>query len=154
MPDFDSVLHPDFLIPMVPERQILEAHSVALRDGRIAAILPREDARLSAASEHIDLPDSVLMPGLINAHCHASMSLFRGYADDLPLMTWLQQYIWPSETHFISPDFIRDGSELAIADLLLGGTTTLVDQYFFPEMTAESRCRPARTLRPLVSASR
>ena len=138
MPDFDSVLHPDFLIPMVPERQILKAHSVALRDGRIASILPREDARLVMAVEHIDLPDCALMPGLINAHCHASMSLFRGYADDLPLANWLQQYIWPSETHFISPDFIRDGSELAIADLILGGTTTLVDQYFFPEMTAEA----------------
>ena len=138
MPDFDKILHPDFLVPIMPRRDILTGHSVAIRDGQIAAILPTPDAQTADAGEHIELPGCALMPGLINLHCHAAMSLLRGYADDLSLMTWLQRYIWPTESHFISESFVRDGSELAIADLLLGGTTTLADQYFFPEITAEA----------------
>jgi 5-methylthioadenosine/S-adenosylhomocysteine deaminase len=138
MPDFDTVLHPEFLVPILPRRKIMTGHSVAIRNGQIAAILPRQTAQDADAGEHIDLPQCALMPGFINLHCHAAMSLLRGYADDLSLMTWLQSYIWPTESHFISEDFVRDGSELAIADLLMSGTTTLADQYFFPEVTAES----------------
>ena len=138
MPDFDTILHPDFLVPMIPRREILAGHSVAIRGGQIAAILPTPDAQATEAGEHVELPGCALMPGLINLHCHAAMSLLRGYADDLSLMTWLQRFIWPTESHFISPEFVRDGSELAIADLLMGGTTTLADQYFFPEATAEA----------------
>jgi len=136
MPEFDTVLHPDWVIPIAPRRQVLTAFSVGLKAGQIAAIAPREEARLFTANEHITLTDCALMPGLINLHCHAAMSLLRGFADDLPLMTWLQRYVWPAEQQFVSPEFIRDGTELALADLLLGGTTTLVDQYFFPEVTA------------------
>ena len=138
MPDFDTILHPDFLVPMIPRREILKGRSVAIRAGQIAAILPTPEAQVTDAREHVELPGCALMPGLINLHCHAAMSLLRGYADDLSLMTWLQRYIWPTESHFISPEFVRDGSELAIADLLMGGTTTLADQYFFPEVTAEA----------------
>lgn len=136
MPEFDTVLHPDWVIPIAPRRQVLTAYSVGLKAGQIAAIAPREEARLFTANEHITLSGCALMPGLINLHCHAAMSLLRGFADDLPLMTWLQRYIWPAEQQFVSPEFVRDGTELALADLLLGGTTTLVDQYFFPEVTA------------------
>ena len=136
MPEFDTVLHPDWVIPIAPRRQVLTAFSVGLKAGQIAAIAPREEARLFTANEHITLSGCALMPGLINLHCHAAMSLLRGFADDLPLMTWLQRYIWPAEQQFVSPEFVRDGTELALADLLLGGTTTLVDQYFFPEVTA------------------
>lgn len=138
MAQFDTILHPDFVVPMVPHRQVLQGISVALSGGRIAALLKESEARAEIASEHIELPGCALMPGLINLHCHSAMALLRGYADDLPLMTWLQRYIWPTEQRFISPEFVRDGSDLAIADLLLGGTTTLVDNYFFPEMTAEA----------------
>ena len=137
MSDFDTVLHPDHVVPIMPRRQVLSHHSVALKGGQIGAILPRAEALLLDA-EHTPLPGCALMPGLINLHCHAAMSLLRGYADDLSLMTWLQDYIWPTERQFISPDFVRDGSDLALADLLLGGTTTLADQYFFPEVTAAS----------------
>jgi len=137
MEQFDTLLHPDFVVPIVPHRQVLSAHSVGIKGGTIASVMPRSEALALEASEHIELAGCALMPGLINLHCHAAMSLLRGYADDLPLMTWLQRYIWPTETRFISPDFVRTGSELAIADLLLGGTTTLADQYFFPEVTAE-----------------
>ena len=136
MPEFDTVLHPDWVIPIAPRRQVLTAYSLGLKAGQIAAIAPREEARLFTANEHITLSGCALMPGLINLHCHAAMSLLRGSADDLPLMTWLQRYVWPAEQQFVSPEFVRDGTELALADLLLGGTTTLVDQYFFPEVTA------------------
>lgn len=137
MPDFDTVLHPDWVVPIAPRREVFTAFSVALKDGQIAAIAPRDQAQNFDADEHVALAGTALMPGLINLHCHAAMALLRGYADDLPLMTWLQQFIWPTESHFISQEFVRDGSELAIADLLMGGTTTMADQYFFPEITAE-----------------
>jgi 5-methylthioadenosine/S-adenosylhomocysteine deaminase len=136
MPEFDTVLHPDWIIPIAPRRQVLTACSVGLKAGQIAVIAPREEARLFTANEHITLSGCALMPGLINLHCHAAMSLLRGFADDLPLMTWLQRYVWPAEQQFVSPEFVQDGTELALADLLLGGTTTLADQYFFPEVTA------------------
>ena len=137
MSDYDTVLHPGWVVPIAPRREVFTGFSVALKDGQIAAIATRGEARNFDADEHIELPDAALMPGLVNLHCHAAMSLLRGYADDLPLMTWLQQFVWPTESHFISQEFVRDGSELAIADLLLGGTTTMADQYFFPEVTAE-----------------
>ncbi len=137
MPDFDTVLHPDWVVPIAPRREVFTGFSVALKDGQIAAIAPRDLAQNFDANEHLALAGTALMPGLINLHCHAAMALLRGYADDLPLMTWLQQFIWPTESHFISQEFVRDGSELAIADLLMGGTTTMADQYFFPEITAE-----------------
>ena len=137
MPDFDTVLHPDWVVPIAPRREVFTGFSVALRDGQIAAIKPRDQAQNFDVDEHVALAGTALMPGLINLHCHAAMALLRGYADDLPLMTWLQQFIWPTESHFISQEFVRDGSELAIADLLMGGTTTMADQYFFPEITAE-----------------
>lgn len=137
MPDFDTVLHPDWVVPIAPRREVFTGFSVALKDGQIAAIAPRDLAQNFDANEHLALAGTALMPGLINLHCHAAMALLRGYADDLPLMTWLQQFIWPTESHFISQEFVRDGSELAIADLLMGGTTTMADQYFFPETTAE-----------------
>ena len=137
MSDYDTVLHPDWVVPIAPRREVFTAFSVALKDGQIAAIAQRDQAQNFDADEHVALAGTALMPGLINLHCHAAMALLRGYADDLPLMTWLQQFIWPTESHFISQEFVRDGSELAIADLLMGGTTTMADQYFFPEITAE-----------------
>ncbi|MDG2460035.1 MAG: TRZ/ATZ family hydrolase [Luminiphilus sp.] len=138
MAQFDTILHPDFVVPIVPRYEVLPAHSVGIKGDTISAVLPRAEALELEASEHVDLAGCVLMPGLINSHCHAAMSLLRGYADDLPLMTWLQRYIWPTERQFISSEFVLAGSELAIADLILGGTTTLVDHYFFPEVTAEA----------------
>ena len=137
MSEYDTVLHPDFLVPIVPRGQVLAAHSVALNGDRIAAIIPRAEAQKVVSSAHIDLAGCVLLPGFINLHCHAAMSLLRGYADDMPLMSWLQRYIWPTEQKVVGPEFVRDGSDLAIAELLKGGTTTLVDNYYFPEITAE-----------------
>ena len=93
-------------------------------------------ARRSAgieASQVLELPGHALLPGLINCHGHAAMSLLRGYADDQPLMPWLEQHIWPAEAAHVSEEFVRDGTELAIAEMIRSGTTTFSDMYFFPD---------------------
>ena len=90
------------------------------------------------AEETYQLSDHILLPGLINAHTHSAMSLLKGYADDLQLETWLNDYIWPAESKFVNYDFVLDGSELAIAEMIKGGTTTFNDMYFFPEATAKA----------------
>jgi 5-methylthioadenosine/S-adenosylhomocysteine deaminase len=125
------------VIPVVPEGEILEHHSIALQGGDILEILPTDEAKTkySPEQEH-NLPSHALIPGLINAHTHAAMSLFRGMADDLPLMTWLNEHIWPAEQRWICEEFIADGSRLAIAEMLRGGTTCFNDMYFFPDITA------------------
>lgn len=133
----DTIIHPTWLIPIAPRGVVLENHSVVIHDSRITHILPTHEARTLAAAEHVELADHALLPGLINAHGHAAMSLLRGYADDFPLMVWLNEHIWPTETQFVSETFVRDGVDLAIADLLLGGTTTFSDMYFFPDVAAE-----------------
>ncbi len=123
---------------MVPEGQILDYYSVALQGGDILEILPTGEAKAkySAEQEH-NLPSHALIPGMINAHTHAAMSLFRGMADDLPLMTWLNEHIWPAEQRWISEEFVADGSRLAIAEMLRGGTTCFNDMYFYPDITAK-----------------
>ncbi|MEY2909294.1 MAG: hypothetical protein RLZZ602_1817 [Pseudomonadota bacterium] len=134
---FDFIIHPDWVVPIIPRGQVLESHSIAVKDGRIAAILTRSEARNVPAEEHIELPGQAVMPGLINCHGHSAMALLRGFADDYTLMTWLNDHIWPAEGAFVSESFVRDGTDLALAELLLGGTTTFSDNYFFPEVAAE-----------------
>ncbi|MBL6969755.1 MAG: TRZ/ATZ family hydrolase, partial [Gammaproteobacteria bacterium] len=125
--------------PIEPDETILENHAVAIHDGLILELLTSEQARAKySATQSFDLERHVLMPGLINSHTHTAMSLLRGIADDLPLMTWLQEHIWPAEQKWVSEDFVRDGSELAMAEMLRGGTTCFNDMYFFPEVTANS----------------
>ena len=133
----DTVLNARWVIPVEPAGT-LEHHSVAIRDGRIVAVLPTVQATAEfTARETITLDTHALIPGFVNAHTHAAMSLFRGLADDLPLMDWLQKHIWPAEAKHVTPAFIRDGARLAIAEMLLSGTTCFNDMYFFPEQTAE-----------------
>jgi 5-methylthioadenosine/S-adenosylhomocysteine deaminase len=116
---------------------VLTDHAVAVSGGRIQAILPIAQARLQyAPKETVARPDAVLIPGLVNAHTHNPMTLLRGIADDLPLMTWLQQHIWPVEAAVIGPDFVADGTTLAIAEMLRGGTTCANENYFFPDVQA------------------
>ncbi|MCK7461538.1 MAG: TRZ/ATZ family hydrolase [Sphingobacterium sp.] len=132
-----TLLNARWIVPIEPEGLILEHHALAIQDGRILAILPREEAAAQFSAETcLNLDGHVLMPGLINAHTHASMTLLRGLADDLPLMTWLQEHIWPAEARWVNPEFVRDGTRLAIAEMLRGGTTCFNDMYFFPEVTA------------------
>lgn len=136
MAEVETLLKPQWIVPVEPAGQALEGHALAIADGRIRAIVPAAEAEQFRAREEITLPRHALIPGLVNAHTHGAMSLLRGLADDLPLMTWLERHIWPAERHFVSADFVRDGTELAVAEMLRGGTTCFNDMYFFPDVAA------------------
>lgn len=138
MQTIDTLIHAHWVLPVEPTDTVLEHHSVAVDGGLIVEILPTEQARQQyQANQTFELDQQVVMPGLINTHTHAAMSLMRGLADDLPLMTWLQEHIWPAEQQWIDEQFVREGSELAIAEMLRSGTTCFNDMYFFPEVTAQ-----------------
>ena len=132
-----TLIHARWVLPIEPSN-VLEHHAVAIDNGKIKAVLPSSEAHEQfTADTVIERPNHVLMPGLVNAHTHAAMSLMRGMADDLPLMTWLEQHIWPVEGQFASAEFVRDGTQLAVAEMLLGGTTCFNDMYFFPDAVAD-----------------
>jgi 5-methylthioadenosine/S-adenosylhomocysteine deaminase len=132
-----QIILPRWLVPVHPEGEVLTDRAVVVTDGRIEAVLAVDElGDRYADAERIELSDHVLMPGLVNAHTHNAMTLMRGLADDLPLMTWLQEHIWPAEQQWVGPDFVRVGTELAIAEMLRGGTTCFNDNYFFPDVTA------------------
>lgn len=133
----DLLLLPTWLVPVEPAGVVLKEHGLGVRDGRIVFIGPREQALRLQAGETRELPGMLLAPGLINSHGHAAMTLFRGLADDLPLMTWLEQHIWPAEARWVSEAFVRDGTDLAIAEQLLGGITCFSDMYFYPRTVSE-----------------
>ena len=137
--DVDTQLNAAHVIPVNPENQVLNNTSVIVKDGRILDILPSDQAstQYTAQVTH-DLDHHILMPGLVNAHTHAAMNLLRGYADDMPLMSWLQDYIWPAEQKWVNSDFVHDGALLACAEMLRSGTTCFADMYFFPESTARA----------------
>lgn len=137
METVDTLIKARWIIPVEPDDTILADHSVAIRGGKIVQILPTAaTAGAYEPTETVELNDHALIPGLVNAHTHAAMSLFRGLADDLPLMEWLNNHIWPAEGKWVNDEFVRDGTELAIAEMLTGGTTCFSDMYFFPEETA------------------
>lgn len=133
----DLILHPRWIVPIIPSGEVREHHSLVVTGGTIEAIVPTEEAQQWPASEHLALPNHALMPGLVNAHGHSAMSLLRGIADDYPLMDWLQDHIWPLETRFVSEAFVADGTDLALLELVGSGTTCFSDMYFFPEITAQ-----------------
>lgn len=135
----NSLLCPRWVVPVEPAGAVLEAYCVALRDGVIEAVLPRADADVRYSSyEKVELGEHALIPGLVNAHTHAAMSLMRGIADDLPLMRWLEEHIWPAESKHVSPEFVKDGTLLACAEMLRGGVTCFNDMYFYPGAALES----------------
>ncbi|WP_366057705.1 TRZ/ATZ family hydrolase [Oceanicoccus sp.] len=134
----DTLITARWIIPIRPAKTVLENHSIAIDGGNIIAILPKDEAMARFDANYgIDLPEHVLTPGLINAHGHAAMSLFRGMADDQPLQTWLEEFIWPAEGQWVSEEFVRDGTQLAVAEMLRSGTTTFSDMYFFPNVVAK-----------------
>ena len=138
----DCLINPGWIIPMIPGGKVLSDCSVAIHEGRIAAILPEREARRRFhGAEEYQLPSCALMPGLVNTHGHGAMSLLRGLADDLPLHTWLNDHIWPTEGRWVSEEFVRDGTELAIAEMLLTGTTLFSDMYFFPDQVVAAARR-------------
>lgn len=133
------LLFPRWIVPVAPRGKVLEAHAVAVRDGAIEAVFPAAEAHARFPGyARIDLPEHVLIPGLVNLHTHAAMTLMRGLSDDLPLMRWLQEHIWPVEAKHVSPQFVHDGTLLACAEMLQGGITCANDMYFFPESAIEA----------------
>ncbi|MCP1483549.1 5-methylthioadenosine/S-adenosylhomocysteine deaminase [Pseudomonas chlororaphis] len=124
-------------MPVEPAGVVLKEHGLGIRDGRIVFIGPRAAALKLQTAEVRELPGMLLSPGLINAHGHAAMTLFRGLADDLPLMTWLENHIWPAEAKWVDEAFVRDGTDLAIAEQLKGGISCFSDMYFFPKVASE-----------------
>jgi len=133
----DLILLPTWLVPVEPAGVVLHDHGVAVRGGRIARIAPRQELLALQAKEVRLLPGMLLAPGLINCHGHAAMSLFRGLADDLPLMNWLEDHIWPAERKWVDRTFVRDGTALAIAEQIQGGITCFSDMYFYPDVVTD-----------------
>ncbi|MFN3986956.1 MAG: TRZ/ATZ family hydrolase [Rhodocyclaceae bacterium] len=128
-----------WIAPVGSEDEVLERHAVAVDGGIIQAVLPQDEARrLYEPNEAVHLDDHLLIPGLVNLHVHAAMSLMRGIADDLPLMRWLNEAIWPAEGKQVSHGFVFDGTLLAAAEMLMGGITTCNEMYFYPEAAAEA----------------
>jgi len=139
MKTVDLLIHARWVIPVEPAGVVLEHHSVAIHEGKIEAIVPTAAAGAQfTAAEEVRCATHAVLPGLINLHTHAAMTLLRGYADDLPLMEWLTQHIWPAEAKHVSADFVRIGSLLACSEMLRGGVTCMNDMYFFPEATASA----------------
>ncbi|MDD5753762.1 MAG: amidohydrolase family protein, partial [Methylococcales bacterium] len=135
MQNVDTLIHARWIIPIEPENAVYEHHSLVIYAGKILDLLPTEQAKQRYQSDDtIELNTHALTAGFVNAHTHAAMTLMRGIADDLPLMDWLQNHIWPLEQKWMDEEFVRDGTDLAIAEMLRGGTTCFNDMYFFPEV--------------------
>ena len=135
----DLLINARWILPVAPHNFILEHHALAIRGEYIVDLLPQEKAKQKYCATHsLSLEDHVMMPGLVNAHTHTPMNLFRGSADDLKLLDWLQKYIWPAEKALINAEFVYTGTELAIAEMIRGGITCFNDHYFFHDTIAQA----------------
>ncbi|MGH8672431.1 MAG: TRZ/ATZ family hydrolase [Burkholderiales bacterium] len=135
----DTLIDARWVIPVEPRAQTLAEHSIAIADGTILDLLPSVEAHLRyAPRRHLKLDRHVVIPGLVNLHTHAAMTLMRGLADDLPLMDWLKNHIWPAELRFVSEQFVHDGTLLGAVEMLRGGVTCFNDMYFFPGAVARA----------------
>lgn len=133
----DLVIEARWVAVLLDDCPLLENHAIVIHSGLIVDILPIASARQRFQADEVNrLDEHVLIPGLINLHTHAAMSLMRGIADDLPLMTWLNEHIWPTERAVVMADYVKDASLHACAEMLSGGITCFNDMYFFPEATA------------------
>jgi 5-methylthioadenosine/S-adenosylhomocysteine deaminase len=141
MKPIDTLVFAAHVVPVQPRAE-LAGHAVAIDGGRIVAVLPAAEAEACfQARRVVRLPRHALIPGLVNLHSHCAMTLLRGMSDDVPLMTWLSEHIWPAEAKHVNDDFVHDGSLLAMAEMLRGGVTCVNDMYFFPEATARAALR-------------
>src|SRR3989338_1935974 len=126
----DTLVHARWILPIIPRNQLLEHHSIAVREGRILDILPTESAvKKYTAKNTLSRKQHLVMPGLINTHAHTPMNLFRGLADDLPLMDWLQNHIWPAEQKILNHASVNQGSRMAIAEMIRGGNPCFSEHY-------------------------
>lgn len=139
MTPVQQIIEAPWLLTMAGSQKApLQDCAIAIDRGKIIAIAPKgEIAAKFTATNRVNLDNHLLMPGLINCHNHAAMTLLRGFADDLPLMQWLEEHIWPAEKQWVDEEFVRDGTELAIAEMIKSGTTCFSDMYFYPEVTAD-----------------
>jgi len=138
MQRIDALIRPRWTLRVEPQVLVEEGLALAIDGGRIVAVVPASEAerRFAPAARH-ERPNHVLMPGLVNAHVHAAMSLFRGLADDLPLGRWLEERIWPAEARWVGPELVADGTRLAIAEMLSGGITCFSDMYYYPDVVGD-----------------
>ena len=135
----DLIIEAKWVIPVVPRHQVLTRHALVIKAGAVLDIAPIELVRARyQAVKTVELSEHVLMPGLINLHAHAGMTLMRGIADDLSLMPWLQDHIWPAEQQVVSERYVRDSTLFGCAEMLAGGVTTFNEMYFYPQATAEA----------------
>ncbi|MEE4331191.1 MAG: TRZ/ATZ family hydrolase [Wenzhouxiangella sp.] len=142
MPAACQALVPEWVVPVCPENRVLSNHAVVIERDSIRAIVPESELSDRYPDVRIQrFPGCALIPGLVNAHTHSAMALMRGMADDLPLMRWLEDHIWPAEQEWVGPDYVRAGTELAVVEMLTGGTTCFNDNYFFPDVTAATALR-------------
>ncbi len=139
MEPIDTLIHAKWIIPGGETKSVLENHALVIKNGKIQAILPSQDAARHYSAKNSEKYSShVIIPGLINSHTHIAMNYFRGLADDLALMNWLNNHIWPAEKKWVSHEFVRDASFFAMAEMIRSGTTCFNDMYFFLEATAEA----------------
>jgi 5-methylthioadenosine/S-adenosylhomocysteine deaminase len=137
-PDQVTLINAGFVVPVRPRGDALKNHSVAISGDTILAVMPTDEAALRwPGADTVELPGHVLLPGLVNAHTHSPMSLLRGFADDMELHVWLREHIWPAEARYVNPEFVEDGTRLAVAEMLRSGTTCFNDMYFFPGATID-----------------
>ncbi len=130
--NWDMLVVGGTVLTMEPNTEPIKNGAVAVTDGRIAAVGPAEELlELSPSGAVLNAGNSIILPGLVNTHCHLAMTLLRGIADDIPLKEWLEQHIWPVESEYMNRETVRLGTELATAELLLAGVTTTADMYFF-----------------------
>ena len=133
----DLIVAGDYVVTMDDAATVHTGSAIAIDDGVIIAIGPAAEIRAGYQAEQtLEGKDRIVMPGLINGHSHAAMTLLRGVADDLGLMDWLNNYIFPAEVEFVDADFVRIGTELACWEMIRGGTTTFVDMYYYPDVIA------------------
>ena len=137
--EVDLVVDGGIVLTADPDWNVYDPGVVAVDGGAIVAVGPRQEVEDAyRGRERIDASGKLVMPGLLNAHTHAPMTLFRGIADDLPLETWLYKYIWPAETKLLSPDFVRLGTQLAAAEMIRSGTVLFCDMYYFEDDIAQA----------------
>ena len=139
MEQIDTLITARWIIPIEPHGTVLHEHAVAIHHGRIVAIVPSQQAlQRFAPRETVNRPSHVLLPGLVNTHTHAAMTLLRGAAESSSFEHWLNHQVWPLESRWIDAEYVRDGTELAIADMLTSGTTCFADMHLFPEIVAQA----------------
>ena len=148
----DLIVEGQTVVTMDADGTVIEDGAIAIDDGIIVAVGSREDIHSQySAADVFDGTDRIVMPGLVNGHSHAAMTLLRGVADDIALMDWLNNYIFPAEVEFVDAEFVRIGTELACWEMIRGGTTTFVDMYYYPDVIADvvDRCG----MRAMISAT-